>query len=214
MTFDDRDDLLDARLRELARDYHEPPAPPREEMWAAIAARRAAPRVRVFRGPWVWGLAAAAVLAVGVALGRWSAARGPAPDATVADAPGAPGAPVPADAPLRLAATQYLSRAEALLTDVRSGNVPIDAQFSASARDLLTMTRLLLDSPLAQDPQLLDLLTDLELVLAQVVQLEPASGGTDDLDLITDGMNQRGVLPRLRSAIPAGPTAFGARGEL
>jgi hypothetical protein len=37
MTFDDRDDLLDARLRELARDYHEPPAPPREAMWAAIA---------------------------------------------------------------------------------------------------------------------------------------------------------------------------------
>ena len=211
MTFDDRDDLLDARLRDLAQDYHEPPAPPREEMWAAIAARRAAPRVRVIRGPWVWGLAAAAVLAVGVALGRWSAARGPASDATVAA--DTPGAPVPADAPLRLAATQYLSRAEALLTGVRSGSVPVDAQFLASARDLLSMTRLLLDSPLAQDPQLLDLLEDLELVLVQVVQLEPASGGTDELDLITDGMNQRGVLPRLRSAIPAGPAALGARGE-
>lgn len=212
MSFDDRDDLLDARLRELAQDYHEPPAPPREEMWAAIAARRAAPRVRVARGPWVWGLAAAAVLAVGVALGRWSAARGTAPDATMtADAPGAP---VPADAPLRLAATQYLSRTEALLTGVRSGSVPVDAQFLASARDLLSMTRLLLDSPLAQDPQLLDLLEDLELLLVQVVQLEPASGGTEELDLITDGMNQRGVLPRLRSAIPAGPAALGARGEL
>jgi hypothetical protein len=152
------------------------------------------------------------MLAVGVALGRWSAARGLAPGATVAA--DAPGAPAPTDAPLRFAATQYLSRAEALLTDVRSGSVPVDAQFLASARDLLTMTRLLLDSPLAQDPPLLDLLEDLELVLAQVVQLEPASGGTADLDLITDGMNQRGVLPRLRSAIPAGPTALGARGVL
>jgi hypothetical protein len=90
----------------------------------------------------------------------------------------------------------------------------VDAPFLASARELLTMTRLLLDSPLAQDPQLLDLLEDLELVLAQVVRLEPAPREADDLDLITDGLNQRGVLPRLRAAIPAGPAAVGARGDL
>jgi hypothetical protein len=209
MTFDDRDDVFDARLRELARDYHKPPEPPRDEMWAVISARRATPRVRVFRGPWTWGLAAAATLAVGVALGRWSAVRaaGSGPPA-VAEVPLAP------DAPLRLAATQYLTRAEALLTGVRSGSVPVDAPFLASARELLTMTRLLLDSPLAQDPQLLDLLEDLELVLAQVVRLEPAPREADDLDLITDGLNQRGVLPRLRAAIPAGPAAVGARGDL
>lgn len=209
MTVDDRDEMLDARLRELARDYHEPPAPPREAMWAAIAARRAAPRVLVWRRPWTWGLAAAAVLAVGVGLGRWSARGGSSPDMTaIADAP------PPPDAPLRVAATQYLTRAEALLTDVRSGSVPVDAQFLASARELLGMTRLLLDSPLGQDPQLRELLADLELVLAQVAQLEPAARGTTDLDLITDGLNQRGVLPRLRSAIPAGPAALGARGDL
>ena len=206
MNTDDRDETLDARLRELARDYHEPPVPPREEMWAAIAARRAAPRVLVW--PWTWGLAAAAVLAVGVGLGRWSALRQPAASAIAGG-----DAPVAADAPLRVAATQYLTRAEALLTDVRSGSVPVDAQFLASARELLSMTRLLLDSPLAGDPQVRGLLEDLELVLAQVVQLEPARG-TEDLDLITDGLNQRGVLPRLRSAIPAGPAALGARGDL
>jgi len=209
MTVDDRDDMLDARLRELARDYHEPPTPPREEMWAAIAARRAAPRVLVGRRAWTWGLAAAAVLAVGVGLGRWSAMRGPAPAAL----PGAD-APAAADAPLRVAATQYLTRAEALLTGMRSGSVPVDAQFLASARELLSMTRLLLDSPLSQDPQVRGLLEDLELVLAQVAQLEPATRGAADLDLITDGLNQRGVLPRLRSAIPAGPAALGAGGEL
>lgn len=209
MTMDDRDEVLDARLRELARDYHEPPPPPREEMWAAIAARRAAPRVLVRRRPWTWGLAAAAVLVVGIGLGRWSARGGPSPDVpAVADAPAT------AYAPLRVAATQYLTRTEALLTDVRSGSVPVDAPFLRSARDLLGMTRLLLDSPLAEDPQLRGLLDDLELVLAQVAQLEPAARGTDDLDLITDGLNQRGVLPRLRSAIPAGPAALGARGDL
>lgn len=208
MTFDDRDDLLDARFRELARDYHEPPEPPRDAMWAVISARRASPRIRVLRSPWTWGLAAAATLAVGVALGRWSAVRAPGSGTpVVADA-------VVTDAPLRLAATQHLTRAEALLTGVRSGSVPVDAPFIASARELLTMTRLLLDSPLAQDAQLLDLLEDLELVLAQVVQLDPTPRETDDLDLITDGLNQRGVLPRLRAAIPAGPAAVGARGEL
>lgn len=209
MNVDDRDDLLDARLRELARDYHEPPPPPREAMWAAIAARRAAPRVFVRRRPWTWGLAAAAVLVVGIGLGRWSARGGPTPDG-----PAVTDAPAPADAPLRVAATQYLTRTEALLTGVRSGSMPVDAQFLASARELLSMTRLLLDSPLGQDAQLHGLLEDLELVLAQVAQLEPAAGGTQDLDLITDGLNQRGVLPRLRSAIPAGPAALGARGEL
>ena len=72
MTFDERDeDRVDIRLRELARDYHEPPPPPREEIWAAIALRRAQRRERRFPprgGPWAWGLAAAAVLTLGVAL--------------------------------------------------------------------------------------------------------------------------------------------------
>lgn len=209
MTVDDRDDLFDARLRELARDYHEPPAPPREEMWAAIAARRATPRVLVRRQPWTWGLAAAAVLVVGIGLGRWSARGGSSPTPTATAE-----APAPGDAPLRMAATQYLTRAEALLTGMRSGSVPVDAQFLASARELLGMTRLLLDSPLARDAQVRDLLEDLELVLAQVSQLDPAARGTADLDLITDGLNQHGVLPRLRSAIPAGPAALGGRGDL
>lgn len=35
------DDRIDQRLRELARDYHRPPAVPREELWARIAAERA-----------------------------------------------------------------------------------------------------------------------------------------------------------------------------
>jgi hypothetical protein len=43
------------------------------------------------------------------------------------------------------------------------------------------------------------LLEDLELVLVQVAGLEPRTG--DDLSLIRDAVNQRDLVPRLRSAV-------------
>src|SRR6266851_4307085 len=63
------DDRFDRLLREVAQDYHRPPTPPREEMWRAIVATRAARRQR--RGVWHttlrWGVGIAAVLALGIA---------------------------------------------------------------------------------------------------------------------------------------------------
>lgn len=214
MMFEDHDDVLNERLRELAQDYHEPPKPPREAMWGVIAARRARPpgrlRSRVLHRPWAWGLAAAAVLTIGVGLGRWSMTRAPAGDMIAGTTTA-----LPSDGSLGVAATQYLSRTEALLTAVRAGGPPLDEQFLASARELLTMTRLLLDSPFAaSDPGLRDLLVDLELVLAQVAQLTPAVPDAAEIDLINDGLTERAVLPRLRTAIPAGPAAFRAQGDL
>ena len=52
----------------------------------------------------------------------------------------------------------------------RSGRT--DQQFASRAGDLLTRTRLLMDSPAANDPAMRDLLEDLELVLMQVVRLQ------------------------------------------
>src|SRR5437667_96037 len=74
------DDRLGERLEQAARDYHRPPATPREELWARIQAerarRRSAPRVVRLR-PWFrWSLAAAAVLLVGVLIGRATVQRG------------------------------------------------------------------------------------------------------------------------------------------
>ena len=207
MTIDDQDDPLDARLRELARDYHLPPQPPREAMWQAIVERRRAVRVLRVPRPWLLGLAAAALLVLGVALGRWTMTRppAPAPVATVDDSA--------AGDDLRLAATPYLSRTEALLTAFRAeGRAAPDPQFLATARDLLGMTRLLLDSRAADDPAFRQLLEDLELVLVQLVRLAP-DAPSSDVDLITQGLNERGVLSRLRTAIPAGPAAPAA-GEL
>jgi hypothetical protein len=118
-------------------------------------------------------------------------------------------------AAMGVAAIQHLSRVEALLTGFRAEGKAAgsDANFSASARDLLSNTRLLLDSPELTDPQMRGLLEDLELVLVQITQLS-AEDGHGEVDLITEGLKQRGLLPRLRSAIPAGSAVTSAQGEI
>jgi hypothetical protein len=106
----------------------------------------------------------------------------------------------------QITTTQHLSEAEALLTSFRSrptADRQMDAQLGAWARQLLSNTRLLLDSPVANDPQRRPLLEDLELVLVQIVQLSPGST-PQDRDLIEKSLQQDHVMTRLRTAIPAG----------
>ena len=79
----------------------------------------------------------------------------------------------------------------------------MDAQLGSWARELLSNTRLLLDSPVATDPQRRPLLEDLELVLVQIVQLSPGST-PQDRELIEKTLLQDHVMTRLRTAIPAG----------
>ncbi len=106
----------------------------------------------------------------------------------------------------QLTAVQHLSEAEALLTSFRTRSTAdqqMDAQLGAWARQLLSNTRLLLDSPVANDPQRRPLLEDLELVLVQIVQLSPGST-PQDRELIEKTLQQDHVMTRLRTAIPAG----------
>lgn len=198
-------DRFEERLQEAARDYHVPPATPRDEMWQAIAARRAAERRGAVR-PWMrWGVGVAAILVLGIAIGRFTA-----PTRDVAVVVNGAADPGTSGTIYRVAATQYLSRTEAFLTGFRAdaGRGRLDAGFRASARELLTATRLLLDSPAGDDVRLRALLEDLELVLAQVARYERG----DDTQFIDQGLDQRGVLLRLRAEIPAGPS--GAQGAL
>lgn len=195
------DDRFEQWLREAARDYHRPGETPREEMWRSITARRAARR-RWMLGTQPalrWGVGIAAVLALGVAIGRWT--RGPS-------LPGAPETASSSPLAYRLAAAQYLTRTEALLTGFRAETHAGEpaGQFATQARDLLATTRLMLDSPAAKDVRLRSLLEDLELVLAQIAQL-PAGADREDIQLINQGLEQRSVLLRLRTASPAGPAA-------
>lgn len=199
------DDRFEEMLRQAARDYHRPPATPRDEMWAVIEAgrrRRTASRVIALRPAWRWGIGMAAVLLVGIAIGR-----GIRPGVTTTPAtPALAGSEQ--DVAYRLAATQYLGRTEALLAGFRAdaGAGRLDPQFLSQARDLLSSTRLLLDSPVGRDPRMKPLLEDLELVLAQIALL-PATRDSQDVELITQGIDQRSVLTRLRTAIPTGPAA-------
>ncbi len=203
------DDELDERLKRAAAEYHRPPETPREAMWEAIQRGRQAQgqpergRVLVFPRRWVpWAAAAAAVLAVGIGIGRLTVSR--SPTGTVANAPEAPRKRETAYA---LATVEHLGQAEAFLTlfraSVRSGGD--ERLASATARQLLANNRLLLDSPAGQDRKTRLLLQDLELVLAEISQLspEPSSG---DLELIREGMERGGVLTRLRTVVPAGAT--------
>src|SRR5881296_2614931 len=206
------DDRFDERLRQAAQDYHRPPVTPREELWHRIAAARAARKrqVIVVRSTLRWGVGIAAVLALGVAIGRWSARRGESPSSPTVIA----GSDQASTLAYRVAAAQYLTRTEALLTgfraESRSPSVPAP-QFSRQARDLLATTRLMLDSPAGKDARLKGLLEDLELV--QIAQL-PASGDREDVQSINQGLDQRSVLLRLRTANPAGPGPVRTQGAL
>lgn len=216
------DPQFDQWLKDAARSYNAPRPTPRDEMWARIAAerQRRAGRVVEIR-PWMrWALAAAAVLLLGIGIGRWTAHQSSGTDSTSVarnDSGARDNREIDSLANLayKVAATQYLSRTETFLTAFRAdaNRSANTARLARQARELLTTTQLMLDSPAARDPRLRSLLEDLELVLMQISLINPLEDG-HDRDLITQGMNQSNVLPKLRSAIPSGPVPVRTEGAL
>jgi hypothetical protein len=206
------DDRLDEQLRDLAGEYNRPPETPRDEMWAAIQQQRAATRaVKPLRWkPLVWGgMAAAALLALGILIGTGMNGRN---GQNVAEQPGRPRIDTTGpDRAFRIAAVQYLGETEEFLTvfraDVRQGLV--DRNASNRARQLLTSTRLLMDSPAARDPEIGGLLQDLELVLAEIARVSGTATSQEEAGFIDDGIEEGGLLDRLRTAVPAGPAGIG-----
>jgi hypothetical protein len=212
----DEDEPLEPELRDAAQSYHRPPDTPREQMWAEISARRLAARAAPRRlRLLVWAAGIAAVLAIGIGIGRLSIRQRVAPAPTPA-APRVATTTTPKQdvTAYRVATAEHLGQAEAFLTlfraSVRQGHQ--EQLASATARQLLATNRLLLDSPAAVDPKLRLLLQDLELVLAQIAQLEPAHRN-EDLRLITNGLED-GMLIRLRAAVPAGGATISRQGAL
>jgi hypothetical protein len=108
----------------------------------------------------------------------------------------------------QIATTEHLSQSEAFLTlfraSLRSGGN--ERLASPTAGQLLATNRLLLDSPAGSDPKTRLLLQDLELVLAEIAQLPPRPR-IHDVDLITEGLEQGGMLSRLRTAVPSGASS-------
>ena len=230
---DEREDRLDEWVRDAARDYNAPPPTPRAEMWEAIQAGRRAARVAPrplspVRTPFRYGIGIAALLALGIAIGRITvprrteapAATGSAtaqtttqpaldqPAVTVTPNPGsrspAPSSPhvqERSEVAALFATGDHLTQVETFLTEFGTRAPATD--FAGQAQDLLTNTRLLLDSKRVADVRTRKLLEDLELVLAQIATLNPRQR-RQDLDLIADGLAQSHLRTRLRNAIPAG----------
>ncbi len=97
--------------------------------------------------------------------------------------------------------TQTLfDQADVLLTEFRLGDCSTQELDSTSrwASGMLVQTRLLQGTPVGQNPQIGPLLLDLELVLAQIVGINPENCD-QDVAWIRSGLNQRETLNRLRT---------------
>ena len=202
------EDKFDELMRDAAQTYRKPPQPDFDAMWNVVArdsfgANNPARAGRSFRLP--RGIGIAATLLLGVGIGRATVtfkSASPTSVRTVATAPVAARTDSLSEpAPYSTETSQYLGQTAALLialpSEVKAGRA--NEQFLSRAGELLTRTRLLLDSPAANDPTMRNLLEDLELVLAQVVHLENNQNRTE-LDLINRALEQRDVIPRLRTA--------------
>ena len=214
------DERLDELMATAKHTYRVPADPPLDSMWARIEREHFDSATTLesieladggrfpmrTRGPRRWLMPAAgiaATLLLGVGIGRFTA---PPQASDVANLPPATDARLQVASnvaePLQRATSEYIDETVALLAslrrDVRTSGSPSNARFVAQATLLLGQTRLLLDSPAASDPQLRELLDDLELVLAQVAKLrsEPRA---EELTFITEAMDERAVVPRLRT---------------
>ena len=203
-------------IRAALRDYNKPPqlgTADLDAMWTSIeSAAFDAPRATPETGRGTSGvrrrfsisslLPLAATLVIGIGIGRFAMpVAEPAADGTAIATETASDS-VSLEEPYQSTTSRYLGQAVALLVslpaEVREGRT--NEPYMGRAHDLLLTTRLLLDSPASADPRFRTLLEDLELVLAQVVRLQSVESG-EELELIRQALEQRDVLPRLRSAV-------------
>jgi hypothetical protein len=206
------EDQFEKIINSAADHYNVPPVnPPFDQMWTAIETEAfgrsivAAPKPQRFslvNNPW---LRMAAVLVLGVAIGRLSlAAKG------TSDTPESPNATIAASAPAedtyQLTTERYLGQTVTLLVSLPNQlrGDRVDSVFVRKAGESLATLRLLMDSPAANNPRMRALFEDLELVLVQVVQM-PEAGSASDAKLIRQAMQQRDVMPRLFDAVADTP---------
>lgn len=214
----------DERLKRLTADYNEPgafDATDRDALWDRIQTARGnaptdervvrrAPRPATRRRNVLQtGVAVAAVLILGILIGRWTTTTPDQPPRVVENATERPAG----NAAHRLYARDYLLRTETLLTEFRTAAMSPTPEVGDTtlpwASGLLLETRLLLDSPIADEPELTRLLRDLELILAEIVQLTQSADERERRE-IRQSLEDRGVMLRLRNAVPPKPGTHGA----
>lgn len=126
--------------------------------------------------------------------------RTPAASRLVAAAPAADSDLDPSDGTaMDLVSREHLGRAEALISVVAATprDATMDSLTAHWAREMLSGTRLLLDSPAGDDPVRRRLLEDLETLLVQLVQR--SGGPVDERELIDRTLERTQLLTRLRT---------------
>ena len=203
----------DKDREEMARVHNPPPEIPRDRMWAKIDAARARtrgvlqPDFTPRRGPVFrimrMAAAVAAVLVIGIFIGRLTESPEVAPVVDRAPVAGREAPPTGSD--LRrdvyaMAARDLFGRADFLLTDfkVRSCGKDDLSEVPDWAGGMLVQTRLLMDTPAADDVEMKNLLEELELVLAQIVGLSKDNCARD-MAWIRQGLRERSTIDRLRT---------------
>jgi hypothetical protein len=204
--------VIEARITELGAPDRDgaPPAADAEDDPDVIPIQRSRSGTSGARSWFPILAAASAALLLGVGLGRRTAP--PAASTAEVVESTSPDAVAPESArprtAVRFAAARHLGDADALLAvlaaDARQGR-PV-GEVGSWGRGLLTRTRLFLDSPVADDPSVRELLEDLEIVLAQVALLGDPSlddeRRAEELELLTAGLEQGDVRDRIRAALP------------
>lgn len=100
----------------------------------------------------------------------------------------------------QIVSREHLVRAEALVSVIAATprDAVMDSLTGKWARDMLSNTRLLLDSPAGDDPVRRRLLEDLETVLVQLVQR--SGGAVNERELIDRTLDRTQLLTRLRAS--------------
>ena len=200
----------DKELNKMARSHNPPPEVPRDRMWEKIEAARngrrgvvqpdfTPRRSPVFR---ILRIAAgvAAILVLGVFIRRMTDQQpAPVPVPVAVNEVETTDPEIKKDI-YRLAARDLFSRADYLLTDfkVRSCGKDDMSEVPAWAGGMLVQTRLLMDTDVAEDIEMKNLLDELELVLAQIVGLS-RDNCARDMAWIRQGLQERSTIDRLRT---------------
>ncbi len=190
------------QMMQKAQEVHNsPPEVPSDRMWNHIQMKSQVGRAPARRRIWQPAMAMAAVLVIGISIGRWFLPQSEPVMVAVQET-----APATYDEEIyQHTALALFDKADVLLTDFRmKGCAPeqMDAT-SQWAGQLLTQTRVLQGSPVARNNELADLLTDLELVLAQIITINPEQCNLD-VAWIRSGLTQRATLDRIRAASARG----------
>jgi hypothetical protein len=198
------DKQLDELLTDATHTYRPPPDAPLDAIWSrvsdelfAVKPATRTPGWRTFAG------AIAATLVLGVLIGRTTAARELAlPFAPKQTATPAQLASNTAAAPYQRTMQEFLGSTAVLIAALPANGRPgtNDTKIAEQARALLGTARLLLDSPVGKEQRTKDLLEDLELVLAQVARLQSQRPG-EALTMINEALEERDVVPRIRTAV-------------